>query len=493
MLQTKGQFSAGKIYQAIKAWASKQFLVFNSEAAKDYFRFVLISEISEHDVGLEMLDNVYNGWTIRNSYSNLEICPVINNEEQYPIITVSRAKTTFTTVIEGITPTANNHLATKSYVDSKSINFPGNPQYLNRLYLDADGNFNSPFNSVTVRLLTDGDGSRMCAMKEGNQSIYTSGSSMQTIPIYKQNSDSFALENYKMTSGSFFNVSESGVAIGTNTVTIFNTGGDAALAVTNLKNPNVGLFEVHPLKSVFTTVVEGVTPTANNHLTTKAYTDTADTATLNSAKSYTDTSVNAVKTVTDAVKSKSLKNIYNSTLTANKLLCTDSSGYVTTQDKYSVNNTLSMSGTQISMPNKLSSALAQNLYKCAFDQQGRCTSATAVTIPTIPHLYVHKYHYDHGGKGEVNFVIITTKSTQMGADGLGDYLNALNCTVYYRAYPATGQGQLNGGWVAGIYAVAASHFLKWDLYVSTYTINGNYQEMLMNYDGTTTCSIIQLF
>lgn len=322
MLQTKGQFSAGKIYQAIKAWASKQFLVFNSEAAKDYFRFVLISEISEHDVGLEMLNNVYNGWTIRNSYSSLEICPVINNEEQYPIITVSRAKTTFTTVVEGITPTANNHLATKS---------------------------------------------------------------------------------------------------------------------------------------------------------------------------YTDTSISPIKTVTNAVKSKSLKNIYNSTLTANKLLCTDSSGYVTTQNKYSVNSTLSMSGTTISMPNKLSSALAQNLYKCSFDQQGRCTGATAVTIPTIPHLYVHKYHYDHGGKGEVNFVIITTNSTQMGADGIGDYLNALNCTVYYRAYPATGQGQMNGGWVAGIYAVAKSHFLKWDLYVSTYTINGNYQEMLANYDGTITCNIMKLF
>lgn len=339
MLQTKGQFSAGKIYQAIKAWASKQFLVFNSEAAKDYFRFVLISEISEHDVGLEMLDNVYNGWTIRNSYSNLEICPVINNEEQYPIITVSRAKTTFTTVVEGITPTANNHLATKSYTDN-AIN------------------------------------------------------------------------------------------------TIINT-----------------------------------------------------------MSFYIDTAVNNVKTITDAIKSKSLKNIYNSTLTANKLLCTDSSGYVTTQDKYSVNSTLSMSGTTISMPNKLSSALAQNLYKCSFDQQGRCTSATAVTIPESQHLYAHHYHFDHSGKGEVNFVIYSSKATELTNTELGTYLLSLGCDVYWRAYPATGQSQYTGGIVSGVYVTinSSSTFVAFTLHVASYTINGNYQEDIGNYLDAYRTYIAQIF
>lgn len=487
MLQTKGQFSAGKIYQAIKAWASKQFLVFNSEAAKDYFRFVLISEISEHDVGLEMLDNIYNGWTIRNSYSSLEICPVINNEEQYPIITVSRAKTTFTTVIEGINGTSNNSLTTKSYVDSKSINFPGNPQYANKNYLDADKNFNSPFNSAQIKLMTDSDGTRICSMKEGNQSMWTTGASaLQPVPIYKQNSDSFALENYKMTSGSMFNISESGIAIGTNTVTVFNTAATLdtpALAVTNLRNPNVGLFEVCANKSVFNTVVEGVTPTANNHLTTKVYTDTA---------------VNAVKTVTDAIKSKSLKNIYNSTLTANKLLCTDSSGYVTTQDKYSVNSTLSMSGTTISMPNKLSSALSQNLYKCSFDQQGRCTGATAVTIPN-PHLYIHKWHFDRGGTGEVNFIILTTQSTEMSEFEIGRYLASLNCgNNYWTAYPASGQAS-NGAIVSGIYAVprSSSTLFTIDVYVVSYASGGNAftERLTIAYSSieSASCTILQLF
>lgn len=356
MFQTKGQFSAGKIYQAIKAWASKQFVVFNSEAAKDYFRFVLISEISEHDVGLEMLDNVYNGWTIRNSSSSLEICPVINNEEQYPIITVSRAKTTFTTVVEGVTPTANNHLATKSYIDS------------------------------------------------------VIGVMLETMRTYID------------------------------------------MAIDNVQT------------------------------------------TINIVK----TTINTVKTVTDAIKSKSLKNIYNSTLTANKLLCTDSSGYVTTQNKYSVNSTLSMSDTTISMPNKLSSALAQNLYKCSFDQQGRCTGATAVTMPN-PHLYIHKWHFDRSGTGEVNFIILTTQSTKMSEVEIGRYLASLNCgSNYWTAYPASGQAS-NGTIVSGIYGVprSSSSLLTIDVYVVSYASGGSsFTERLTTaYRSieSASCTILQLF
>lgn len=186
--------------------------------------------------------------------------------------------------------------------------------------------------------------------------------------------------------------------------------------------------------------------------------------------------------VVSGVSTRSLKNVYNTTLTANKLLCSDANGYVTTQNKYTVNSTLSMSGTTIGMPNKLSSALSKNLYQCSFDQQGRCTGATVVTLP---HLYVYHYLYDRDGIGEVNFYIYTSKSTALTSDELGDYMAALGCSGYWRPYPATGQSQ-NGRPITGIYPVLnSSQFVKYTFYVvinnSEYEDLGPYTNTIQNY------------
>lgn len=193
------------------------------------------------------------------------------------------------------------------------------------------------------------------------------------------------------------------------------------------------------------------------------------------------------KTVIEGVSTKALRTIYNTTLTANKLLCSASNGSVTTQDKYSVDSTLSMSGTTIGMPNKLSSALAKNLYQCSFDIQGRCTSATAIAVP---HLYIYHYLYDRDGIGEVNFNIYTSKSTALTSDELGDYMTALGCTGYWRPYPATGQSQ-TGKIITGIYAqLNSSQFVKYTFYV---VINASEYEDIYPYTNTVLNYKLQIF
>ena len=193
------------------------------------------------------------------------------------------------------------------------------------------------------------------------------------------------------------------------------------------------------------------------------------------------------KTVIEGVSTKALRTIYNTTLTANKLLCSASNGSVTTQDKYSVDSTLSMSGTTIGMPNKLSSALAKNLYQCSFDQQGRCTGATAIAVP---HLYIYHYLYDRDGIGEINFYIYTSKSTALTSDELGDYMVALGCSGYWRPYPATGQSQ-NGRLITGIYPVLnSSQFVKYTFYV---VINSSDYEDISPYLNTVQNFKLQIF
>ena len=78
--------------------------------------------------------------------------------------------------------------------------------------------------------------------------------------------------------------------------------------------------------------------------------------------------------VINGVSTKCLKNIYNQTLGTWKLLATDGDGNVAVANKYSVNGTLTMSGTTIGMLNVLRNYQPLNFYKTSFDVYGRCVA-----------------------------------------------------------------------------------------------------------------------
>ena len=111
-----------------------------------------------------------------------------------------------------------------------------------------------------------------------------------------------------------------------------------------------------------------------------------------------------IKQVVNDITTYSLKNIYNTNLTANKLLGTDANGIITT-----------------------------------------------VEGGTTPHLYLHHFYYDKQGAGELNFVIYNTKSTSMSLVDIFNFLNSIGCNAEGKVYPASGN-MANGSVVVGIYA-----------------------------------------
>jgi len=111
-----------------------------------------------------------------------------------------------------------------------------------------------------------------------------------------------------------------------------------------------------------------------------------------------------IKQVVNNITTYSLKNIYNTNLTANKLLGTDANGIITT-----------------------------------------------VEGGTTPHLYLHHFYYDKQGAGELNFVIYNTKSTSMSLVDIFNFLNSIGCNAEGKVYPASGN-MANGSVVVGIYA-----------------------------------------
>lgn len=184
----------------------------------------------------------------------------------------------------------------------------------------------------------------------------------------------------------------------------------------------------------------------------------------------------------------SLKNIYDKTVTADKVMVSDNNGYLATSNISSttVNNVMTGVTTK-SLKNVYNNVLQAN-KDIVTDANGYLTTAEK------PHLYAHHYHYDHSGRGEVNFVIYSRFSTELGNTALGDYLSALGCNVYYRAYPATGQCQANGGIVAGVYVTRNSGGLvKYTIWVSSYTIGGATQEEISNYLSASKVTIVQIF
>ena len=157
-------------------------------------------------------------------------------------------------------------------------------------------------------------------------------------------------------------------------------------------------------------------------------------------KTYVDDKTQPINDLT----TKCLKDVYNQTLPANKNVVTDNNGFLTTSDG--------------------------------------------------AHLYLHHYHYDHGAVGEVNFMIYSSKATQLNNTELGDFLMELGCDQYWRGYPAYGQGQRTGGIVSCIFAKKNSGgLLKYTIYVNSYTIGNAYQEDIGNYLDQTIIKIVQIF
>lgn len=157
-------------------------------------------------------------------------------------------------------------------------------------------------------------------------------------------------------------------------------------------------------------------------------------------KTYVDDKTQPISDLT----TKCLKDIYNQILPANKNVVTDNNGFLTTSDG--------------------------------------------------AHLYLHHYHYDHGAIGEVNFMIYSSKATQLNNTELGDFLMKLGCDQYWRGYPAYGQGQRTGGIVSCIFAKKNSGgLLKYTIYVNSYTIGNAYQEDIGNYLDEVIIKIVQIF
>ena len=95
--------------------------------------------------------------------------------------------------------------------------------------------------------------------------------------------------------------------------------------------------------------------------------------------------------------------------------------------------------------------------------------------------------------GEVNFVIYSSKATQLTNWELENYLLNLGCDAAWRAYPASGQSR-QGGIVAGVYIVQSStEIIPYPLHVASYTIGGNFQEHIGYYQDGESVFITQIF
>lgn len=201
--------------------------------------------------------------------------------------------------------------------------------------------------------------------------------------------------------------------------------------------------------------------------------------------SFTATTVNNVIT---GVTTKSLKNIYNTELAINKFVVTDIEGNLTvsTFSISSIANVISFIITK-SLKNIYNKVLPAN-KDIVTDASGYLTTAEK------PHLYAHHYFYDHSGRGEVNFIIYSTKSTELGNSELGTYLKNLGCDESFRAYPANGQNQANGAIVNGIFVKSSgSHLVPYTIWVTSYNIGSIFTEEISNYPGTHFIKIVQIY
>lgn len=198
--------------------------------------------------------------------------------------------------------------------------------------------------------------------------------------------------------------------------------------------------------------------------------------------------INDAITIVSNIANKCLKNIYNKTLTPSKIVSINSTGYL--EASYLVVSEV------YDVVYNVSYKCLKNIYNTTLtaNQNVVTDSSGYLTTEAKPHLYAHHYYYDHGGMGEVNFVIYHTSSSQISNNALGDFLYNLGCNAYWKSYPANGQAQYTGGIVQGVYAQLNSGGLtKYTIYVASYTIGANYQEDIGNYLTEHWVKIVKIF
>ena len=157
-------------------------------------------------------------------------------------------------------------------------------------------------------------------------------------------------------------------------------------------------------------------------------------------KTYVDDKTQPISDLT----SKSLKNVYNQVLPANKNVVTDNNGFLTTSDG--------------------------------------------------AHLYIHCYHYGRSSRGNISFFIYTSSSTELNNTQLGDYLYNLKCTAYWLTYPACGEGQNANSIVDGVYVnLSSGGLIKYNFYVTSHNASNHYYELIANYLDNYSCTISQIF
>lgn len=195
--------------------------------------------------------------------------------------------------------------------------------------------------------------------------------------------------------------------------------------------------------------------------------------------------------VITGVSTKCLKYIYNQTLGSWKLLATDADGNVVVTNKYSVNGTLSMSGTTFGLQTTLSNSKPLDFYKTSFDVYGRCNATETFTLP---HLYLHKIMYDRSGAGEINFVFYNTQSTAMSLTDIYNFLVRAGCTEPHKYYPISGNLAI-GYVVVGIYAsiYSAGSLSQREFSVVFYEGSNAYTERWVYFSGADSDTVVQIF
>ena len=87
--------------------------------------------------------------------------------------------------------------------------------------------------------------------------------------------------------------------------------------------------------------------------------------------------------VITGISTKSFKNVYNTTITANKLLCTDGTGIVTTTNKYTVAAPLEMYSNKIELGQVFDTNSGLAYWKIGIDVYGRVSARQAVNMLEI--------------------------------------------------------------------------------------------------------------
>ena len=198
--------------------------------------------------------------------------------------------------------------------------------------------------------------------------------------------------------------------------------------------------------------------------------------------------INDASTIVSNIANKCLRNIYKTTLTPSRIVSTNTGGYL--EASYLVVSEV------YDVVYNVSNKCLKNIYNTTLtaNQNVVTNSSGYLTTAAQPHLYAHHYYYDHGGMGELNFVIYHSSSSQINNNALGDFLYNLGCNSYWKSYPANGQSYYTGGIVQGVYAQLNSGGLaKYTIYVASYTIGANYQEDIANYLTEHWVKIVKIF